>query len=514
MRTTTFHSKLNIAKQNVKISDCVSKAAREDLLTDLRNLLPNEKEIEQNNQFLFFAGNAAAIGLVNANGCGMLPEVAIATKDTYIKKPVNWEHDRGKIIGFISDVAFSSFGDNKLITAEQASNSGLFNIVVSGIIWRIANGGMEAEIAEMCDQPNTPWFHDLSISWEIGFDKYIILKGSKNISKGTLIKNEEDVLKYTRYLNGEISEDGYIGNGFTPEGEEVYMIIDGEPTCLSIGLTINPASQVRGLVTTPNKILPELEEDPEEQDDNEMEDDKEMDGMSSKASILVKKPQKNEEKTKIVEIIAKNISQKENKTVKKIKVMKKFTKMDEIHDYFTEASLDSSAPRAIENFLVDELAKGAAVYEEKITLAATELQATKDEAKAVADKLALAEAELKTLKDQFTIIEAKVEEERKQNVLNSRIETLAETYDISDASVKKTIVKQIRELDDESYASWLKPDEIGGILLASRVKSEKVDPEVAAKGFKEAKASVTIPNTETPQKAADYSELIKNLIIK
>lgn len=494
MRTTTFYSKLSLAEEGKKFSQFVSKAAQEDALKDLRSLLPDKKEVDEDKSLLFVAGNAVAINLVNLNSVGMQTETALRMHKTWARKPINIAHDRTRCIGYITDAGFSSFGDNKVISQEDIENSNLpFNVTISGIIWRLAGYGYESEMIEECDDPKEDFFHNLSISWEVGYTDYSIALSSRNLSKAKIITDEEEVKKYTRYLRGEESEDGYVGDGFTPEGDEVYCVITGNPVVLGIGLTFSPASAVQGVVTGPK---PEKENKSEKSSPQNEENQE--------------KTEKSSKKDKNLE---NNVSQPIKNTVKR--TMKKFNNLEEINLFLTEANVDLPSQRAFEDFLTENATALAKEYKAKIDSAASDLANSKKEAEETKTKLTAAETELAALKDKIAELESKVEEDRKQTVLASRMEDLSDKFDLSEASVRKAIVKQIKDLDDTAFASWLKEDEIGGILLAGLPKKEaraSVDPDEATKALKETKASVTVPNAQDETKGIDKDKISNALI--
>ncbi len=491
MKTITFYSQAHIAKKSESLTTYTSKAAQEDVLKDIRNLLPAEEEIKANPDLLFFAANAAVANLVNLNGAGMTTETALKIKESWLRKPVNISHDRSRCIGFITGSSFSTYGENKLITSEEAAAlAGPFNMAISGILWRIAGYGYEADMIESCDNPDQDYYHDLSISWEIGYSEYIIALGTKNLQKATIISDPDEIVKYSKYLR----EEG--GDGFTEEGEEVYMIIAGDPIVLGVGAVRNPAASVKGIVTTPNKIL-----------DSASISDVKAENTQISAEI---KPnlENNAEKNKKSE---KNLSQNKKTTVKKNKIMKKFNSVDEFHECLAEAGVDVSTQRAFDSYLTEQVGKGAKAYTEEIQAKETEIASVKQEALATKEKLSNAETELETLKTQLSELKDQLEQDRKQNVLASRLDSLAETYELSDA-VKKAITKQIRELDDASFASWLKPDEMGGVLLAGREKDKTVDIDAVTESLKTATASVNIPNAQNLEnEKPDYTKLIESI---
>lgn len=501
MKTATFTSKINLAKEDFKFSKLETKAAQEDALKDLRRLLPDQKEIDEKKDLLHFVGPAAVLGLINKNSVGMTPQIGVQIKNTYLNKPINWSHNRDTILGVITGVAFSSYPDHKIISDEEAMASDICHVVISGIIWRVASEGMFTDAFEESDNSEREGFHDLSFSWEIAFSQYAIGKGSLNISKSQILTSDEDIEKYSPYLIVE------GGDGFDLEGNDVHMVInDPNAICLGVGATFAPAGRIRGIAVTPNKVLASTE----------------IAAQPIEEEKIVEKDEKSEENAKKVEIIAEiikkdenNVSQAQKPTVKKIKPMSKITNDEMLFERLTEASIPLAEQKSIEAYLLEKASEGAKVYTEKLEAASNAVETAKQESEAVKQKLTAAETELAELKSQLSVLAEKVEQERKQNVLAARIDALSEKYDLSSASLKKTVVKQIQNLDDESYAAWLGEDEVGGILLSSHPKKEtvaSVNVDDATKALKETKASTTIPNAQNvEEEKTDISKFVNSL---
>lgn len=502
-RTATFHSKISFAREDAKFAPFISKAAQEDSLRDLRNLLPSKSDAESTPDLIAWAGPAAVLGLANRNNYAMTSEVGVAISKTYLSKPVNWAHNREINIGFVNNVGFSTFGENKLISAEEAALLPICNMVLSGVLWKVASDGLAEEVS-LFDDPESPWFHEMSLSWEVGFTEFSLLVGSKNVSTSRIVSDEEGIKKYLPYLR----EEG--GEGFDEEGNEISILItDKDAICLAVGLTTRPAAFLNGVVTgsKPEK---------ESKASQEQVINKEL---SSEISDFVKEEFKkvfaemkiNEKKVQIDEDL---FSQVQKSAVNNNNFMKKLYSREEICDYLTKAGVDS-APLVFEEFLTSEANKGAKEYQNRLDSAASDLANSKKEAEETKTKLTAAETELAALKDKIAELESKVEEDRKQTVLASRMEELSDKFDLSEASVRKAIVKQIKDLDDTAFASWLKEDEIGGILLAGHPKKEakaSVDPDEATKALKETKASVTVPNAQDETKGIDKDKISNALI--
>lgn len=480
-KTLKFNSKVSIARDFSKsVFAFQGIAKREDLLSDLRKSLPSQEEIKKNPELLYISANLAVANQINLNSAGMSIATVIDNIDSLTWRPLNIEHDRSRVIGVITGAFFSTYGDNKIISKEEAlATLGPVNIGITGIIWKIVNDA--SEVVEICDIPEFEMFHELSLSWEVGFNTYSAALGSKNLMTATIVSGDQ-VEEYEEFF----SANG--GNGFTNDGVEVYMIIENPCKFLGAGLTFSPASAVRGVVCNP--ILEnEKEEEIEAKASNEVKNEN-----------ILQKEQKNEQID----------SQNKKNNVKKVKHMLKIQNKEEVFTLLTEASVDVSTQARINNFLTEQAE--AAANEINIKLKAKE-----DEAVALAadlaefkQKAANAEASLNTITEKVKELETRAEEDKRQNILEARVDELCSKYALADnPSVKTAVVKQIRDLTDEEYASWMK--DMGEPLLASLNTKTPIDPLDATKALKEATASVNIPNAQSINSKDDVSELLKSL---
>lgn len=494
MRTITFQTKLNLAEENSKIVK-LSSIASEDTLKDLRKLLPDQEEMDESSDLIYFSANAAVLGLINANGAGMGIDLGVETAKRYEKRPVNWGHDRYTNVGYISHVAFSTFGENKLITAEEALQTSICNVVVSGLLWKVAAGGL-AENVDMCDNPGSYYDKYLSVSWEWQFEEYGIALGSKNLSRAQIITEPDEVAKYTPYLR----EDG--GSGFLDDGTEVYLVItDKAARCLGIGITPSPAAPVKGIVTKaseePKSDLSSLAEKLDSHNDD-------LKKINEILFSIAEKVTNQEENQKNIENNSKSISQKPKGHVIQYKSMNSFKTKEEVREFLSTASTPENT-KQIFDFFEAEYAKAAEDYANKKV---AEHEASTQAAQEVANekaKVAKLEEQLADIKAQFADVAAAVEAEKRQQILDNRVSSLAEEFDLSDEKVKRFVVKQIADLDETAYASWL--DEASAFLKPK--KTEVVDPKEASAAVKEAKATVDpLPNSaDINPNQNDYSSL-------
>ena len=246
--STKFYQDISLS--NSEESNYLSKAS----LESLKEIAPEGIDFEKNIDLVGVAFNAAVANRFNKNGDGIDTATAVAIKDYFVHKPTNIEHQKQKIVGHVVSASLSSFEDSAIITAEEASaKDGPFNIALSAVIYKTVNPEF-AELIEKSTDPSSEFYQTVSASWEIGFNEYGIVVGSKNLHEGRLV-GEEEKEEYEKFLKA------YGGNGRTDKGEEVYRLIMGDIYPVGIGFTSNPAAEVKGVVLLDEKPKYDQEED-------------------------------------------------------------------------------------------------------------------------------------------------------------------------------------------------------------------------------------------------------------
>lgn len=444
-----------------------------DELNELKALMPEVKEDED---ILYCSFNLAVAGLINDNGHGMLPETALKMMDSFKLKPMNIEHWRNDVIGTISNVGYSSFPDNKLMSPEDcASCKGPFNLCASAVVWKHVSPYFAEYLKDTNDESS--WvYKDISTSWEVGFDEFVIARGSRNLFDAEIVTDEAEVKRMSKYL----TQMG--GNGFDDTNKEVYMVISGTPRGLGGGFTSNPAAAVKGVIV--HDPCDECNEEEEKEDEDPMEED--------------------DKKCKSSENNENNISQTTKLAVKRINM--KFKDVDEFVDSIQVAASKQEvvASSAIREFIEQELLKRGEGWKSEITVRDEKLQASEQkitDLQAAIDIAKESGSEMKATVDQLTKeleeIKKTAKEAQAQQVFDSRMSKLEEDYDLND-KVRKVVSNSIRSKSDEEYTEWLSNE--GEVILAG--KEKKVVPVEEA--VFEVKASAEIvPNVSSPNEPED-----------
>ncbi len=212
-------------------------------LEKLRDMIPEEIDLDRNIDLLGVAFNAALVNQFNRNGDGINSESAAKVLEYFKHKPTNIEHNKENVVGHIVSASFSDLDTNDIMDMSEArGKEDPFNISLGAVIYRSVNKEF-ADLVEGSVDPESSLYHKVSASWEIGFNDFVIAVGSEKLSEAKIITNEDEIDELKQFLKA------FGGNGRTEEGEEVYRLITGEIFPLGIGFTANPAADVKGLIT-------------------------------------------------------------------------------------------------------------------------------------------------------------------------------------------------------------------------------------------------------------------------
>ncbi len=479
----TFEVEASLEKRSFKNLQA-SASVKE--LKDLRSLLPSDEYMKEHDDLLFCSFNLAVAGMINKNNHGILPETAEKMMKYWVNRPLNIEHDRTNTIGCIINTGFSTFGENKIITVEDALKSGEpFNLCMGGVVWKVVDPYF-AEYLEMTNKytdKDNYFYGKVATSWEVGFDKYVIARGSKNLFNAEIITDEKEIERLSPFLTQ------FGGTGFDKKNVECYLVISGDARPLGGGFTENPAAPVKSV------FIPDLEENEEDDEDEDEEDEKEMEEEDSlKVSANFKK---NEDSEKNIEKSEKIISQIKKITVRHINDMK-FKDINDFCDKYAEASAKQEvfAASEVREFIQDQFLKEAEGWKSKVTEQEELAKASSEKVSALENDLLAAKKEadetkesLAALRKELDEIRANAEKVEKETKFNARMSELDEKYNL-DEKTRKKITKDIFGYSDEEYASWQAED--GDVILSGKEKAVADSPD---KALKEAKASADfIPN--------------------
>jgi ribosomal protein L18E len=453
----------------------------------LKNLLPKDFDFESSYDILGVAFNAYTPNLGNKNGHMISGEKGIAIAKSFKGKYINIEHERQNVVGCITDYSFSSFPDDQPIaeaTARELATEGkVFNVVLSGIIWRAVNPDFADAVSESGDATSDK-FGSISASWEVAFKEFNIAKGSKYLKECEIIDEDQAVGE----LKGRLKTFG--GNGADEEGNPVYLNLKGNTILsLGIGLTETPAAEVKGIITTDNA-------------NDESVDLK-----------LVKVGSETEEK-KCDKIQSENVIVEEAS----INLIMKITDIKDINDN----SIKELSASAVTDFIAEKIAENSEVWkkqvDEKESLATNlneqiaQLQAQLDELKKSKED---SETALNELKNQIAAKEA-------EEVFQARMATIDSEYDLTDED-REIIAEDLKAVaSEEDFEKWFKKfstlasakNKAAKKAMAEKMKEEKMKEEETkmAKASEEAAAEESVVVTEEVKEEAKVEDVVTDAV--
>lgn len=165
----------HIQASSSSFEDALSTAS----LEPLKDVIPAGIDFNKNIDLIGVAFNAAVANRFNKNGDGIDSKTAVAIKDYFIHKPTNIEHQRNKVVGHVIGSSLSRFGDNEIISEEEAAlEDGPFNIALSAVVYKTVNPQF-ANLVEQSVDSESEFYEKVSASWEVGFNDYDIVLGDR-----------------------------------------------------------------------------------------------------------------------------------------------------------------------------------------------------------------------------------------------------------------------------------------------------------------------------------------------
>ena len=423
-------------------------------MVDLEKFVP-EVDTDANYDLLPVAFNAFVANRVNKNGDVVDTETAIAMHKNFVNKPVNIEHNRKSVIGTILTAGFSSFGDDKPLTEEEVKDmKGPFNVTLGGVVWKITDKELADKIENSSD-PTSEDYMNISASWELGFNEYniVILEAEeKNIENARIISDPQEVEAHEGKLRG------FGGEGKLDDGSFIYRKVVNKVVPLGIGLTENPAADVKGVLVASEDT--QIEAEVTEQKEEKI-------SQNTKTNVSI---------PKVEAMKIENITDINDESLQTLKA-------SAIHEYIQESLKDAS-----EKFTSEKQEKEDALAEanEKHEGLLKEHETLKAELESVKEKLASLETE-------------KVEREMLEQ-FNQRMASFDERYDLTDED-RKVLASQIKDLTEEDFTAF---DQNMTVLLSSKVKTEETEEVV-----EEVEASVA---EEVVESAVENAEVEKETV--
>lgn len=446
----------------------ISKASKSPLIP--------EKFRGENIDLLPVVFNIAVVNQFNLNGDGIDTSVAMKIFKSFIDRPMNIEHQKKHIVGHIVNASLTEeepdFYEND---AENFANkTSPFFISAAGVIYRHIYSELAEEILA-CSDPNDEMYQSISASWEIGFSKYAIAYGSKNLEDSTIIMPDDpEFLK----LRPELKAFG--GSGYDEEGKAVNRIIVGDAFPLGIGFTLAPAAAVKGVYTESSDCEDDMDDDESESNINKVD---------TKISLI-------------------------NNNLVKLNKIKTLFNMDEKQFQQLLATLEEALAQNLDvkkvdkesiasdlmNSMRDALVKHGEAWKSNVEKEREAREKSESELAEAQTKLSEVEKELKSLKDSVAAQEA-------AQLFNDRMDLILAKYELSDQE-QEIVAKEVKDIvsaeDFEAYQAKV------AIIFASKDKEFLAkQEEEKQKAIEQAVAQRLSKSTPKDEENEDVEEEIE-----
>jgi len=408
---TTNFSNVILASGDIDSPDLnISKAS----LDSLKTIIPSDVDLEKNMDLLAVAFNGAVVNSFNKNGDGIDAKSAVRILDQFKHKPTNIEHQKQKVVGHIVSAGFSSFMDNELLSPEEVEDMDEpFNIALASLIYRTVNPQF-ANLVEQSVDPESEFYHQVSASWEIGFNDFVLAVGSNDLKNAEII-NDENMIDE---LKGNLKALG--GEGKMKDGSPIHRLIVGEIFPLGIGFTSNPAANVKGLtVSLKTEQTPTTEKKEKNISQNINSD------VNNKKSIIM---DNNEILNNLVSALEEKVSEKK----------------------FSEEAV-ATVSKIINDAILE---RNESFVQEKEQLETEKAELAKA-AEQNAEEVKKLREELTAATDRVTELEQQHKQQEAVARFDARMSVIEDAYELDEES-RKVVAHELKDLDEseEAFASF------------------------------------------------------------
>lgn len=435
-------------------------------LEPLKSIIPATVNLDKNVDLVGAAFNAAVVNRFNKNGDGIDTNTAIAFKKYFIHKPTNIEHKKQRVVGHIVNSAFSSYGENKILSDDDVRGTlNPFNIALAAVVYKTVDRQFADALMDSND-PESALFERISASWEIGFNEYLVAVGSLDLKQAEIITKKEQIEEFKKYLKG------FDGPGVMNDGTPVYRLVTGRIYPLGIGFTTNPAADVQGVVIDDGTSAMKTENDEEE---NEEEDDEEDEMEVEEAECY------EVNSLDLLSLNNKLFSQSDKQPVNNTK-----NKIMDLEQILSALKTVLAEKQETVKFSEEAVASISAKIADSIKQKNEEIKLEMEKAEvAKAEAIAQAEQFKKDLEDnnkKLAETAAKLQElqntisaQAAQEIYNSRMASLDNEYDLDEVD-RSYLAKEISALatTDEAFASY---KEKLAVIFRHKNKASKLDQD-------------------------------------
>ena len=409
---STFFSKASVV--SLKGSN-LSKASLKNLKDTLEI---SQGDIENNPDLLFLSADLYVSDSANKNGDLVDKEGAFELAKQVPNKYLNIEHEQELIVGSLISPFYREYSEEREMIEESRLKDYEGPVVVggTGYIWKSVNPEL-AEFLIEASEEDSENYGMASMSWEVYFNDFEILKGSKYVAEGKIISEKQEIEKMKPFLRC------YGGNG-DYNGSPIYRLIKGEKLFLGAGIVKNPAADVKGIVTSESEII----------------------------------KNKNKKNSQVVKINVKpNKAMKISNITDYKNALASLTNGEEVN-VTTLASLEANFDSVVEKAQASAIADEIRMKSEEFAASISE----KDEAIAKAEEARAAlEKKVQELEEakaaqatELSEIKERLEAEEKQRVFDERMTALSSEFNI-EGELAKIVAEEIKYVDEEAYSAWL-----------------------------------------------------------
>ncbi len=423
-------------------------------LEPLRSIIPSSVNLEKNVDLVGAAFNAAVVNRFNKNGDGIDTNTAIAFKNYFTHKPTNIEHKKQRVVGHIVNSAFSSYGDNKILSDDDVRGTlNPFNIALAAVVYKTVDRDFADALMDSND-PESALYEKISASWEIGFNEYFVAVGSLDLKQAEIITKKEQIEEFKKFLKG------FDGSGYMNDGTPVYRLVTGRIYPLGIGFTTNPAADVQGVVI----------DDGTSDTENKNEEMETEEAESYEVNSI-----------ELLNLNNKLFSQKEKQPVNITK-----TKIMDLEQILSALKTVLAEKQDTAKFSDEAVASISAKIAESIKLKNDEIKLEIEKAEvAKAEAVAQAEQFKKDLEDnnkklsetaaKLAELESTISAQAAQELYSSRMSLLDNEYDLDEVD-RQFLAKEVSALanTEEAFASY---KEKLAILFRHKNKASKQDQD-------------------------------------
>ncbi len=405
-------------------------------LSDLKEFLP---DAEKNPDLLAIASNVCVVNIANKRRDLIDTKTALKCFGRFKHKFLNVEHDRSKVIGHISAATLTKYSPeykegkgSEIIGRDGIEGFEPFNIAVAGYIYRYVAPKI-VKTLENANDPKDGDYLSVSLSWEIGFDKFVLMAGSPNrADEVELIEDEKLIEAYAQAWRD--------GKPMTKleDGREVYRLIveaDGDPDSvipLGAGLTMSPAANVAGIVTH------------------------RFESEADKAVAVTEDVQSNV----VSEIPKDNLVQTEISCVKanRMKVITSLSELLAVNDEnakdFSFAGIANVVEASVQARIQEAVEQANRAWSDKATKEQAEAAALREQAAQASAKVSDLARELNEANEKIARIEQAQQTALASEDFNRRMEFLHSKFELND-KMRAVIASRIKGLSEDDFNAYV-----------------------------------------------------------